>query len=459
MKLEDIKQKLMSKLGVDSEGSTPTSSPESIRMKQVSMLGIMAAFVIVGVFYLLFSGNDGISDNSENKKLQEKKMSEMTTPFTPVNSQDIWTSRVEKRAMEAQQSSDKLREENKFMQKRLDVMEYLVKSQGLMKSMPALQETVKNDDRGDAVSPKPVLNDPQISNGFTPQFNVPPISSSQPNRYPIPGSDMYASGAGQYGEEKLLQRSMKRQGPKIARLGGGGFSGASYKNTGMYLPAGSYSKAVLTSGVAASTSTSSQGNPQPVVLRLVDNGNLPRGFKSRVKDAVLTGACYGDISSERAICRLETMAWVEMDGTTIEKKVEGWVIGEDGRAGLRGQVVDRSGEVVRESFAAGIMSAISNFIKYEATSAAYPISPLGVTNALSGKDMLQGAAASGAGNAFDKLAEFSIRRAEQMQPVIMIASGRVVDVVFKAGIDLSPESMGEMKVLGSSNQNNSEIES
>ena len=139
------------------------------------------------------------------------------------------------------------------------------------------------------------------------------------------------------------------------------------------------------------------------------------------------------------MCRLETMSWVEEDGVAVEKKIRGWVIGEDGRPGLRGEVVDRSGEAVRDTLIAGMLSGLSGFLKQEATSGVYPVSPFGQTNALRGKQALQGAAGTGASNAMDKLAEFSIKRAEQMQPVILIASGRVVDVVFQDGVDIRPE--------------------
>jgi conjugal transfer pilus assembly protein TraB len=154
---------------------------------------------------------------------------------------------------------------------------------------------------------------------------------------------------------------------------------------------------------------------------------------------VLIGACYGDLSAERVMCRLETMAWVEENGTTVEKKVEGWIIGKDGRPGMRGEVVDRSGDAVRDTMIAGMLSGLGQFLKSESTASVYPVSPFGQTNALSGQRALAGAASTGASNALDKLAEFSIKRAEQMQPVILIASGRVVDVVFKTGVDIRPE--------------------
>ncbi len=53
------------------------------------------------------------------------------------------------------------------------------------------------------------------------------------------------------------------------------------------------------------------------------------------------------ISSEWAKCRLETVSLLNRNGKIIEKSVEGWLIGEDGRPGIKGIVVDRSSDVAR----------------------------------------------------------------------------------------------------------------
>lgn len=172
----------------------------------------------------------------------------------------------------------------------------------------------------------------------------------------------------------------------------------------------------------------------------------------------MIGACYGDISSERARCRLETISWRDKHGAPIEKPIEGWIVGEDGLVGLRGKVVDRSSDVAREAFGAGLLSAAANFLKFEATAGtASPLTSLvtfsGQAASLNTGNSLKGAAASGAGGALDKLAEFSIKRAEQMQPVILISSGRVVDVLLKAGVSLTPDQDKDMKVMGASPTN------
>ncbi|KAB2836731.1 MAG: conjugal transfer protein TraB, partial [Caedimonadaceae bacterium] len=205
--------------------------------------------------------------------------------------------------------------------------------------------------------------------------------------------------------------------------------------------------AVLTSGVVVSTAVATQSNPQPIILRLADEGNMPRGFLSHLKDAVLIGSCYGDLSAERALCRLHTLSFIEGDGTTVERSVEGWIIGEDGAPGLRGKIVDRAGEVAREAFLSGILSGMSSFLQFDASRSVYPVTPFGQTNALSPKDALAGGLGKGASNALDKLAEFSIKRAEAMQPVIVVNGGRVVDVVFKRGIDLLPDEALHVKLV------------
>jgi conjugal transfer pilus assembly protein TraB len=111
-------------------------------------------------------------------------------------------------------------------------------------------------------------------------------------------------------------------------------------------------------------------------------------------------------------------------------------------------VVDRSSEVARESLIAGILSGMSQFLKFDASNSAYPLTPFIQPPAMGTTKALQGAAGSGASNALEKLADFSIKRAEQMQPVLMVASGRVVDVVFKKGVDLSPLPLeGELTLI------------
>jgi conjugal transfer pilus assembly protein TraB len=58
-------------------------------------------------------------------------------------------------------------------------------------------------------------------------------------------------------------------------------------------------------------------------------------------------------------------------------------------------------------------------------------------NPLTSSEILKQSAGNGMSGALDKYAEFYIKRAEQMQPVIQVAAGRKADIVFTQGIEFS----------------------
>ncbi|XAF72970.1 TrbI/VirB10 family protein [Orientia tsutsugamushi] len=91
----------------------------------------------------------------------------------------------------------------------------------------------------------------------------------------------------------------------------------------------------------------------------------------------------------------------------------------------------------------GVFSSMAKFLQAKAIKPDISTAPTlnimtpgQVQSELSIGDAFQSGAYSGASNAFDKLADFAIKRADSMSPVIVVASGRVIDVVFKKGFDL-----------------------
>ncbi|MDP3641391.1 MAG: TraB/VirB10 family protein [Alphaproteobacteria bacterium] len=211
------------------------------------------------------------------------------------------------------------------------------------------------------------------------------------------------------------------------------------KSVDHYVPAGTFVKARLTSGVVASTAVGASASPQPLHMEMTHFGNMPRGFKTDVKRCFLIGSAYGDLASERVFMRLETLSCIERKtGEIMELKVDGYVSGEDGANGMRGIIVDKSGPAMRNAFVGGFLSGVGGFLA-DANKGASQISPMGITTqeALKAADILKGGAGKGVGNAMEKMADFYIKRAEQLQPVIEIEPGRSVDVVFKAGFDMN----------------------
>ncbi|KJV76620.1 bacterial conjugation TrbI-like family protein [Orientia tsutsugamushi str. UT76] len=234
------------------------------------------------------------------------------------------------------------------------------------------------------------------------------------------------------------------------------------KNVENYVTSGSSARAVLLTGVVVGTGTNSSSSPEPIVLQLLDTAILYNKYKTdQIKNAILIGSCNGEMSSERAKCRIETLSVVNNQGDIIEKKVECWLIGEDGRSGIKGIVVDKSSNIASMAALNGVFSSIAKFLQSKA------IKPdmLPTLNLVAGGqqqefqigDALQSGAYSGASNAFDKLADFAIKRADSMSPVVLIASGRVIDVVFKKGFDLCEHKKKPHNLTYSPSTNNEKV--
>ncbi|HCU06661.1 MAG TPA: hypothetical protein DIC42_03655 [Holosporales bacterium] len=205
------------------------------------------------------------------------------------------------------------------------------------------------------------------------------------------------------------------------------------------IPAGAFAEAILLGGVDASTSIQASGDPRPILLRLTHKGTLPRRFHSDLEGCHALAAAYGDISSERVFMRLEKLSCVERrTGEVIDVAINGYVAGEDGRAGVRGVVVDRAGETMRQAMVGGFFSSVGKFLGQAKAPVLFaPATGLAQSPRLDTADIFKQSAANGMGGALDKYADFYIKRAEQMQPVIQVAAGRRVDLVFTKGLDFA----------------------
>ena len=205
-----------------------------------------------------------------------------------------------------------------------------------------------------------------------------------------------------------------------------------------YVPAGSYAEAVVLAGADASAGVASQGDPRPVLLRLTSPayGAAVAGEATTtdIEGCTVTGAAYGDLSSEKVYVRLQTLACAgDAPATVLETTVAGFVAGA-GQAGVRGPVVSREGALVQRAFLSGVFSGIGQ----------------GVNQAFRPQAMLAGGGTAtfentdfdaigraglgaGAGTAGQEVSDYLIRRAEQYQPVIQLAAGTAVTVVFLEG--------------------------
>ena len=201
-----------------------------------------------------------------------------------------------------------------------------------------------------------------------------------------------------------------------------------------WLPAGSYADAVVLAGVDASVGVTSQGDPRPVLLRLTGAARSAaeggEALEADVAGCTLTGAAYGDLSSEKVYVRLRTLTCAGPEReTVIETQVAGFVAGS-GKVGVRGPVVSREGALVEKAFLAGLVSGAG---ETAANVLQTPARGAGEGGAASLADLGRAGLGAGAASAGRRVADYLIRRAEQYQPVIQLQTGTRVTVVFIEG--------------------------
>lgn len=201
-----------------------------------------------------------------------------------------------------------------------------------------------------------------------------------------------------------------------------------------YIPAGTFVRVALLGGVDAPTGGQAQSNPHPILMRAQDNAFLPNRYRFEIKECFLLASSYGDISSERAIARLENISCVRNDGTAVDVAVKGYVVGEDGKAGMRGRLISKQGQVLANSLLAGIGSGIGQAFQSGATTQS--VSALGSTSTTNPGQQLQAGVGNGVGKALDRLSKYYIDLAEKLFPIIEIDAGRTVEVVFTKGFSL-----------------------
>ena len=209
------------------------------------------------------------------------------------------------------------------------------------------------------------------------------------------------------------------------------------------LPAGSLLSGQLITGLDVPTGQGVRREPYPVLIKIRSSAILPNRFRTNVRECFVLASGYGDLSSERAYLRSETLSCIlkaDDQEQVIERPLEGYVTGEDGKAGLRGRLVSKQGQVMAKAAMAGFLGGISD---------AFALKPVPVLSVLPnqngqiqtpfqsgihGSDALQSSLIKGSNKALEKLADFYLKLADQMVPVIEISAERSVDLILTRGL-------------------------
>ena len=418
-------------------------APGKTKRKQLIIaVGGFSAFII------LMMGGMWLSDPNRGKptplEIQQEKSQEVMRDFTArssgsVSAEETWIALSEKRLKE-------LQTENKVLRDRLEEIARMVGNQGGNSGIQGTPVTTAGLP-ATSLPPAPVpVTPPAPVLGQGQEQPTGEITQQFVNRS-LPPPPMQNPGA--YGGEQAVNQN----GQPISRIQvisltddtaqGQGEGNKKAKNVAHYLPTGAFSTAVLLSGMDAPTGGQAMSNPVPVLLRLMDAGQLPNFWNSDVDNCHVTGAAHGDISSERAHIRLETLTCVLVNGDIIEERVQGYVAGEDGKAGLRGRLVSKQGSMIAKSLLAGIASGMGSSIsqQYQQVST----SALGNVTTIDPNKTVQAGLATGTGNALEKIADYYIARANEMYPIIEVDANRIGEIILLGGTEFGKNLIGNTR--------------
>lgn len=376
-----------------------------VKKKQLIYAGIagsLGLLVIIGLIWSL--GGEGAFESTPSTPKETK----IITAGQRINDQEVWVERIES--------------EYKLTQEKLNSLQSLLEEH--IKNTGKIEAQVNScqENSGSCSQPQGQLNEDDMSDSN--ENTLPSLSESMLQE--VSEGEGAAIGLG-----KIILKLSSRILPGSVHSGKKIGEKSTLENT---LPAGAFAKAILLGGVDASTSVSSSSDPRPVLLRVTDHGTLPRRFKSDLKACHILASSYGDLSSERVYMRLEKLTCTErLTGEISETQVSGYVVGEDGRTGIRGIVTDKAGPLIRNSLVGGFFSGMGQFFSAQQQKTFLPVTAPGQIPVIAPQQMLMSGASQGVSNAFEKYSEFFIKRAEQLQPVLQVAAGREVDIVFTQG--------------------------
>lgn len=206
-----------------------------------------------------------------------------------------------------------------------------------------------------------------------------------------------------------------------------------------YIPEGTYFTGNLLGGIVVSTALNAPDeNATPITIKLKgrfnkgrSTTNLSKLNKLPLHECRIMGSAYGDLSSERAIIRLEKLTCLE-NGFYRTSKIAGQIFGPDGFNGIKGKVVSTSTKHLKNAAIGGMISGLSSSAKGQDG-----LSIIGggaiTTKKKSMGDLFSNGAMSGVSNMGDKLAEYYLRQAEAMSPVLTIETGARVNAQITKG--------------------------
>lgn len=199
---------------------------------------------------------------------------------------------------------------------------------------------------------------------------------------------------------------------------------------------GSFARARLLNGVEAPTGGQANGNPVPMLLEIRDPAFLPNRYRSDVKRCMVTANATGDLSFERVLVRLDRLSCITESRGAIDVKLTGYVTGEDGKTGLKARVVTRSGQAIANALLVGTLSGLGEAVSLAAQDSTTNFAGT-VTHSVN--NPWRAGLGEGMQDALDRVADYYLKLADKIFPVLEVDAGRDVDIVITQSASIATE--------------------
>lgn len=207
------------------------------------------------------------------------------------------------------------------------------------------------------------------------------------------------------------------------------------------LAMGSIISGTTLNGVAAHTSVGSSDNPTPVVMRIKRDAIMPNHFTLDIRECHMIGSAIGSLASSRVMIRAEAISCITNHGEAIEKNITAYAVSaQDGLAGVPGEIVNRSNDMLANTLMAGFLSGFAQAATPQRVQALNTAPGTDTIYQSQNLDQFAGAGImTGASNSLTRLADYYMNMADSMRPVIEILPGTEIDFIVQRGMTIKIE--------------------
>lgn len=416
-----------------------TTAERKLRDKRIRIMKYIA--IVIVVLILLVALSSPFISGEEVVKTDTKAGLKQESQNTPVNGKEIdesWKKQADRRNDHQDKEVNKLINDNEDLRNQLKTAQEALK---------ANDEKMTSFER-DVAAAKDLINvvkdlKGSLDNTSTnqkkstvPEFKKPDVPQYMQNQQQHNGTVQFDNN-GNYSRtsstDKVIESQPVQQQKHFNTVYITTFEqkqGSKKNDNKLIIPMG-FAVGVTLTGGDMPTLNWGQQDPQPIAISVESTMITAGGEEVDIKDCLLMAAMHGEVSSERGIGIMSKMECRDKKKNLYVGKVEGFVVGDEGKIGMKGRLVTREGTVVAQTIFASMIGALGTSIKSGATDTAE--TTYGLVNTINSSKTAEYTVGSGIESGTSEIKKYYLKFLDQIYPVVEILPGRRVTVMFSGG--------------------------